>query len=126
MHTPLKILLVHLYSNGDCLYATTVARQIKHDYPGCILTWAIASFCKPIIENNPYVDEILEVAIEKNNVQAFRKFRKKIKLLKKNGAFDEVFITHNMDTNLAYYDGCIRSGILSAYPNHITVPVQPV
>ena len=29
-----KILLVQLYSNGDCLYATTVAQQIKKDFPG--------------------------------------------------------------------------------------------
>ena len=46
---PKNILLVQLFSNGDCLYATTIARQIKQDYPGCKLTWAIASFCKDII-----------------------------------------------------------------------------
>lgn len=124
MPIPLKILLVHLYSNGDCLYATTVARQIKHDYPGCHLTWAIATFCKSIIANNPYVDQIMEIdSIEKNDVVAFRKFKKQIK---KDKRFDKIFITHNMDTNLAYYNGSIRSGILRAYPNPITVPVQPV
>src|SRR5450830_1189743 len=100
MAIPQKILLVHLYSNGDCLYATTVARQIKHDFPGCNLTWAIAPFCKSIIANNPYVDAVMEVTIAKNDVVAFRKFKKKIKLLKQQGKFDEIFITHNMDTNL--------------------------
>ena len=122
-----KILLVQLFSNGDCLYATAVARQIKKDYPGCHLTWAIAGFCKSIIANNPYVDEMMEVnSVAKNDVMAFRKFKKEVAKKKISGEFDEVFITHNMDTNQALYDGCIRSGIFRAYPNPITVPVQPV
>ena len=29
-----RILLGQLGSNGDCLYATIVARQIKKDFPG--------------------------------------------------------------------------------------------
>src|SRR5450432_4224190 len=122
-----KILLVHLFSNGDCLYATTVARQIKNDYPGCHLTWAIAGFCKSIIANNPYVDEIMEVnQVAKNDVVAFRKFKREVQKRQTKGEFDLVFITHNMDTNQAFYNGCIRSSILDAYPNPITVPVQPV
>ena len=127
MSLPLKILLVQLYSNGDCLYATTVARQIKNDFPNCKLTWGIASYCKSIIANNNYVDEIMEVnTIAKNDIVAFRKFKKQLNQFKEQGIFDEIFITHNMDTNLALYDGSIRSGIFRAYPNPITVPVQPV
>lgn len=122
-----NIVLVQLFSNGDCLYATTVARQIKNDYPGCHLTWAIAGFCKSIIANNPYVDEIMEVNwIAKNDVVAFRKFKREVHERQINGEFDLVFITHNMDTNQAFYNGCIRSSILNAYPGPITVPVKPV
>ena len=121
------ILLIQLFSNGDCLFATTVARQIKKDYPECHLTWAIASFCKSIIANNPHIDEIMEVNwVAKNDVVALRKFKREVEQRRIKGEFDLVFITLNMDTNQALYDGCIRSGILSAYPNPITVPVQPV
>ena len=122
-----KILLVQLFANGDCLYATAVARQIKNDHPGCRLTWAIASSCKNIISTNPYVDEVLltdEVA--KNDVAAFRKYKRKIYAEKAAGLWDEVFMIMNMDTNLALYDGTIRGMILRAYPGKITVPVQPV
>lgn len=126
MNTPLEILLVHLYSNGDCLYATAVARQIKHDFPGCNVTWAIATFCKGIIANNPYVDNVMEIEIAKDDADTFRKLRKEFNLLKQAGKFDEIFITHLMDTNLAYYDGCIRSAIFRAYPHPITVNIQPV
>lgn len=127
MPQPLKILLVQLYSNGDCLYATTIARQIKNDFPGCHLKWAIASFCKSIIANNPYVDAIMEIDnIAKDDIKAFRKFKKEIKILEQQKIFDKVFITQTMDTNLALYDGSIRSQIFRAYLSAITVPIQPV
>ncbi|MEO8765031.1 MAG: hypothetical protein ABI416_12120 [Ginsengibacter sp.] len=122
-----KILLVQLYSNGDCLYATAVARQIKYDYPGCHLTWAIAGFCKSIIASNPYVDEIMEVnTVPQKDAGAFRKFKKDILRRKSTGQFEEIFITQIIDTNQALYDGTIRSTIFRAYSNPITVPVQPV
>ena len=123
----LKILLVQLFSNGDCLYATAVARQIKNDYPNCKLTWAIAAFCQTIIANNPYVDDIIVTEeVAKNDVAAFRKYKKKVFAEKAAGKWDEVFVTTNMDTNLDLYDGTIRGMILRAYPDVITVPLQPV
>ena len=68
MSAPKKILLLQLMSNGDCLYATAIARQIKEDNPGCQLTWAIASFCKTIIDGNPYVDAVWEIpGVNKSN-----------------------------------------------------------
>lgn len=122
-----KILLVQLFSNGDCLYATTVARQIKNDFPGCSLTWAIAGFCKNIISENPYVDEVRIInEVQKNDLTAFRKLKKKVFNEKAEGKWDEVFVTHNMDDNQALYDGTIRGMIFRAYPLPITVPVEPV
>jgi ADP-heptose:LPS heptosyltransferase len=55
-----QFLIVQLISNGDCLYATTVARQIKNDYPNCHLTWAVSSMCRKTLDLNPYIDEIWE------------------------------------------------------------------
>lgn len=122
-----KILLVQLYSNGDCLYATTVARQIKEDFPGCFLSWLIAASCRNIIAGNPYVDEIIVTnEVPKNDVVAFRKLKKQVAKEKKEGKWEEVFITHNMDDNQALYDGTIRGMIFRAYPKPIRVPVQPV
>lgn len=127
MDNPRRILLVQLYSNGDCLYATAVARQIKQDFPGCHLTWNIAGSCKNIISQNPYVDEVLVTdEVPKNDIIAFRKLKKKVFREKEEGKWDEVFVTHNMDDNQALYDGTIRGMIFRAYPKPITVPVQPV
>ena len=122
-----NILLVHLYSNGDSLYATAVARQIKQDYPNCILTWAIASFCKDIITNNPFVDDVLEVAdVVKLDIVAYRKFKKRILQEKINGKWDDVFFTNLIDDNQANYDGCTRASTFRGYPKNITVPIQPI
>jgi len=121
-----KILLVQLYSNGDCLYATAVARQIKNDYPECQLTWAIAGFCKDIIAHNPHVDAVRIVNdVPKNHVAAFRKFKETVLAEKAQGLWNEVFITSNADTNLALYDGTIRGMILRAYQRPLTVSLQP-
>ncbi|HLY72387.1 MAG TPA: hypothetical protein VKR53_21800 [Puia sp.] len=127
MRPPQKIVLIQLYSNGDCLYATAVARQIKSDYPGCHLTWAVASFCKNIIANNPYVDEILEISsVKKDDVKAFRKFTRDVHRGQFHTTFDRVFTTQIAGVNLAFYDGSIRSNIFRAYPSAIKVPVTPV
>lgn len=109
------------------MYATAVARQIKTDFPDCRLTWAIADFCAGIIAGNPYVDEVLEIKnLQKNDVVAFRKLKKKFYAEKKGGLWQEVFVTHNMDSNQSYYDGTIRGMILRAYQRPITVSLQPV
>ena len=56
-----RILLGQLAANGDCVYATTVARQIKADDPECHLTWAIGSSYRQVIAHNPHVDAVWEV-----------------------------------------------------------------
>jgi hypothetical protein len=128
MNNQKKILIFHLHSNGDCLYATAIARQIKTDYPGCHLTWGVATFCKSILENNPFIDQVWEIPnVNKSNSTAVhRKLKKEILKKKKDGIYDEVFFTQLIDDNIANYDGCIRSGIFRGYNKPITVDITPV
>ena len=71
----MKNALVQLDANGDCLYATIIAHQIKEDYPDCHLTWWISSKCRHILRNNPHVDEVVEISLmdwsSQNRVQAW-------------------------------------------------------
>jgi hypothetical protein len=124
-----RVLLIHLTSNGDCLLATTVARQIKKDYQGCHLTWAISERCKQVIENNPFVDEIWSIRFDplddphddvwpRTKAEALRRQR--------DGQFDHVFFTQIYPENFNDFDGTTRSSIFRSYPGKITVPVQPV
>ncbi|MBA4167355.1 MAG: hypothetical protein H0X41_07425 [Chitinophagaceae bacterium] len=119
-----RILLIQLFSNGDCLYATAIARQIKKDFEGCHLTWAVSVSCKNIISNNPFVDDIIEVSsVAKNDERSFAKF---VRSEKKSGRWDEVVVTHIMGKNQANYDGCIRSAIFRGYRYPLNVNIQPV
>jgi hypothetical protein len=125
---PKRILLGHLNSYGDCLYATAVARQIKADYPGCHLTWAIGSMCRSILDCNPYVDEIWEIPLERieDLAEVWPQFERAALERKKRHDFDEVFLTQIAPGNLHLYDGTIRSSIFRAYSRPITVPITPV
>jgi ADP-heptose:LPS heptosyltransferase len=52
-----NILLVQLYSNGDCLYVTIITKQIKNAFLNYKLIWAIANSYINIIANNLYIDD---------------------------------------------------------------------
>ncbi|MEP6594455.1 MAG: hypothetical protein ABJA71_00855 [Ginsengibacter sp.] len=123
-----KILLIHLFSNGDCLYATAIAKQIKNDFPGCYLIWAISSTCKNIILNNPYVDETWEILIPSSleNENVFSNVISDAKNRKQNGQFDEIFVTQILGDNFSKYDSCVRTSIYRCYGKPLTVDKTPV
>jgi len=123
-----RILLGQLNSNGDCLYATTVAYQIKVDYPDCHLTWAIGSMCRSVIEGNPHVDEIWEIPLHKieDAAKVWNQFVSEAIERKNKGDFDEIFFTQFSPCNYEKYDGLIRSSTFRGYPKPITVPIAPI
>lgn len=123
-----KILLGQLNSNGDCLYATSIARQIKTDYPGCHLTWAIGTMCLSVLNDNPFVDDVWEIPLKSIDelVYVWPRFEQEALQRKIHGDFDEVYLTQIAPGNVHNYNGSIRSSIFSSYPHPITVPLAPV
>jgi len=123
-----KILLGQLGAYGDCLYVTTIARQIKSDYPGCHLTWAIGSAYSSIIANNPYVDKIWEIPIANHRElwEKWDEFEKKAQEAKNHGDFDLIFLTQIPPKNFKNFDSTVRTSLFRAYPNPITVRVTPI
>ncbi len=126
----MRVLLGQLGSNGDCFYATVLAHQIKKDYPGCQLTWAISTLCKSVIRNNPHVDEVWEIPVKDSAEQesAWYTFEAEV-LRRQNGvysAFDKIFLPQIWPNNFRNYDGTVRPSILRAYGRQITVPVETV
>ena len=128
MNNRRKILLIHLFSNGDCLYATAVAKQIKQDEPDCHLTWAIADYCKNILFNNPYIDELMIIKDinPKNWPKHWKGFQAEVKKLVLEKRIDEVVFTQIVERNFANYDYCLRSSTFRGYAKPVTVSVQPV
>jgi hypothetical protein len=121
-----NIALLQLFSNGDCLFATVVARQIKNDYPGCTLTWYISDRCVGIIDNNPDIDA--KVIIEIKNKDAEKAWFLTDRLLREkcsSGEIDYYFSTQIIGDNVANYNGTIRGTIFKNYPYSITVGYRP-
>lgn len=124
-----KILLGILMANGDCLMATVLAKQIKKDYPGCHLTWAVSNICRQIVDNNPFVNDIWEVSLTNKKEAEYGgwyKFQEDALKKKDQGEFDEVFFTQIYPINVCNYDGTTRGTIYNSYPHPITVEATPV
>lgn len=126
----MKILMIHLGAYGDCILATPLARQIKTDYPGAHLTWAIATRYASAIENNPDVDDIWKVDIQPSepflSLSWRNQFLKTIDEKYGPDYFDIVFDTMIHPNNRGHFDGTIRSSTLANYPRPITVPIAPI
>lgn len=122
-----RILLGMLVSNGDSLYATAIAKQIKLDFPGCHLTWAIGSACRPVLANNPDIDEIWEVPQQNtwpDMEHGWTLFEIEAHQLANAGRFDRVFLTQISPARFANYDGTIRPSVFRNYGRPVTVPVD--
>ncbi len=123
-----RILLGQLGSNGDCLYATILARQLRHDYPDAEITWAISSQCAGVIANNPHIDEVWRIPVpgwDQHDI-AWRNFEREALRLYGRRQFDQVLLSQIWPENFQNYDGTIRSSILRSYGHEITVPIENV
>ena len=122
-----KFLIGQLGRYGDCLYATTLAKQIKLDYPDSQVTWAISKKYSDILLNNPHVDYVWEIDVknDENYEEGWLKFSVEAKKKQQVGEFDTVILSQ-IPPYFENFDGTIRSSILAAYKKTITVDVSPV
>lgn len=123
-----NLLLGQLGANGDCLYATILARQIRHDNPGAHITWAIASQCVGLLRNNPYIDAVWEVPVPDWNSldMAWRIFEREATRRLLCHEFDHAYLSQIWPNNFQNYDGTIRPSLLRSYGAPITVPIENV
>lgn len=54
-----RILVVRLSSMGDVIHALPAAASLKHSIPHSLLTWVIRPRWAPLLEGNPFVDEVI-------------------------------------------------------------------
>ncbi|MCJ2142953.1 glycosyltransferase family 9 protein [Methylobacterium sp. E-066] len=123
-----RLLLGQLGANGDCLYATVLARQLRHDYPDAHITWAVSTQCLSTVRNNPDIDETWHVPIRGwgEHEQMWRLFEREAFRRYKRGEFDKILISQIWPDNFQNYDNTIRPSILRSYGKPITVPIETV
>ncbi len=123
-----KFLIGQLARYGDCLYATTIAKQLKEDFPDCHITWAIADNFKSILENNPHIDSIwiVETAAGDYYGESWLRFESEALERKRNGEYDEIIFSQIAPKNMHNFTGTIRESILNNFNRQITVSKEPV
>jgi heptosyltransferase-1 len=59
-----RILVVRLGAMGDVIHALPAVASLKHSFPRSRVTWVIRPRWMPLLENNPFVDEV--IPLERN------------------------------------------------------------
>ena len=74
----MKICIVKLSAMGDIIHAMVALEFIKKQYPDSQIDWIVENGFKSVLENNPYIDNILPVnlkSIKTNKMQIFTDIR---------------------------------------------------
>src|SRR5262245_49517993 len=56
-----RLLVVRLGAMGDIVHALPAVASLKHSYPGWRLVWAVEPKWAPLLEENPFVDQVIPV-----------------------------------------------------------------
>jgi heptosyltransferase-2 len=91
-----KILVFNVNWLGDVLFSTAVIRNIRYNYPKSYIACIIPERCRPVLEGNPNLDEIM-IFDERGR---HRGFAPKLRFLSRlRGAnYDTVFLLHRSFT----------------------------
>ena len=71
---PFQILIVRLSSMGDVIHTLPAAASLKHSIPNSRITWLIRPRWVPLLEANPYVDEV--ISVERSFTASFAQARR--------------------------------------------------
>jgi heptosyltransferase-1 len=55
----MRILVVRLSSMGDVIHALPAVASLKHSFPHSHVSWVIRTRWAPLLEGNPFVDEVI-------------------------------------------------------------------
>ena len=87
-----KFLVVKLSAIGDVIHALPVSYAIKETYPDSHLAWVVEPPARPLLEGNPYIDEI--ITFNKKEFKSIRGF------MKNYGPFRDMLRQHDFDASL--------------------------
>ncbi|QOY51429.1 lipopolysaccharide heptosyltransferase I [Candidatus Sulfurimonas baltica] len=74
----MRICIVKLSAMGDIIHAMVALQFIKKHIPSAQIDWVVESGFKGVLENNPHIDNILNVnlkSIKKNKLDIFTQYR---------------------------------------------------
>ena len=69
MIIPKNLLIVRTDRIGDVILSLPLAPIIKKHYPECKITFLVRNYTKTLVENNPYIDEVIILKEDKNKIR---------------------------------------------------------
>ena len=57
--TMFRILVIRLGSMGDVIHALPAVASLKHSFPNSHVSWIIHPRWAPLVEDNPFLDEVI-------------------------------------------------------------------
>ena len=100
-----RILIVRLGSMGDVIHTLPAAATLKHSFPNSYLAWVVDPRWTPLLENNPFLDEV--IALDRKKFRDILRARHRLR----SGRFDTA----------VDFQGLIKSAIVAslAWPDRI-------
>ena len=87
----MKIAIVKLSSLGDIVHAMVVLQFIKKHYPKSVIDWVVEKRFKGILENNPHINQIHTVNLNKvKRDQSLKLLFTEVSKARKFGQYDVV------------------------------------
>ncbi|MBR5162858.1 MAG: glycosyltransferase family 9 protein [Schwartzia sp.] len=125
----MNILIVKLSAIGDVIHALPVSYAIKETFPSARVTWAVEPPARELLEDNPYIDEIL--LFEKKKFKSFGGFLKNFGPMRKKlreGHFGIALDLQGLGKSaaIAYFSGAPRrlgTCNMREMSNKVSIPV---
>lgn len=115
--TKRRVLAIRLGAMGDIIHALPAVASLKQSLPGCHLAWAVEERWAPLLEGNPFVDEL--VFVNRKSLHAIAALWKRLR-------------TSGFDTAVDF-QGLIKSALVAAsaragriYGYHRSVAREPL
>jgi heptosyltransferase-1 len=99
-----RILVIRIGSMGDVIHALPAVATLKHSFPGSTLSWVVDPRWAPLLEGNPFLDEVI---LFRRSVRGIGPFWRELRARRFTLAVD--------------FQGLIKSALvaLAAHPEHI-------
>ncbi len=72
MIKPKNLLIVRTDRIGDVILSLPLAAIIKKHLPDCKITFLVRNYTKPLVQNHPYVDEVIILNENKNKIPVWK------------------------------------------------------
>ncbi len=111
MIKPKNILIVRTDRIGDVVLSLPIANIIKKSFPECRITFLLKNYTKSIVENHPYVDNIIIIKEEQNKIL----LKENVKEIAKHNFDSAIIVSPKFITALIIYLTGIKVRIGTGY-----------